>query len=87
MKIHTILAIALSVMCSLSQCHAVLVISAGEHTGLPGEQVDIPIFISGPDGFLGVDLAFAIGDGGSVLGGSETIQVTVRGRVNWTDSF
>ena len=61
---------------SFNQCHALLEITAGEHVGRPGEEIDIPIFISGPDGFLGVDLAFSVGDGGSVLGGIETIAIT-----------
>ena len=52
------------------------VISVGDFTVVAGTpSIDIPVLISGGEDIRGTTLAFSVGDGGPVLGGSETVTI------------
>ncbi len=78
-------------MLTATTCYATLEISVGNHEARPGETVDIPVMISGPDAFQNFALAFGVGDNGPVVGGSETIAVSAvdftTGPTVWSSFF
>ena len=74
----------LGVLCLTSAKTEAGVISVGNHVASVGGSFDIPVLITGGENMASATVGFSVGDGGSVLAGTETVAITAVDHVTGT---